>query len=505
MRGWIAQTVAMVFAAWLIAGCESRVKGLDSSSPNPSPLRPVINAPEAIRKAAEAVVRIGLLGTSSGTGAFIKHDSKTYLVTNFHVLGRKNCPKEGCYIRLAFHYEQGKARQLHNVFVSPRWISPDLDAAIYAAYQVDPSTGLNTAFPFDPPFALTLRPLSVQSLQEKAVHVLGHPYGCLKEVSSGVVSGTQGRDWFIASTLSFPGNSGSPILDSEGYMIGLAHHAAPAAFGVAATVGTSGEAIARMLQSTNSHTDLLFSTHDLLTPGQVVDRQAAFRLAKEPRAKVVGEGHRTVLSLLSSACEHGLTQKRFDSPEAIDRALSPCSSALNWISCGPSEPGLEFLTCPMGTDKTEWQSRFKRAARRAHLLSRPGVYDWLTFYPAHLEDSPMAAGLAASKNLAEFVDEHKPSLTFELAYYILLFAPFGSVDDYRGVSVLGYVQNYRNRTHYPFHYDWIFASHRELFRSEKIRANDFVNELNLMLKDKNLPPPLRQKIKALAYDLGWLS
>jgi serine protease Do len=62
------------------------------------------------------------------------------------------------------------------------------------------------------------------------VVALGHPWGIVGAAASGVVIGIgswwpeaprAGREWIVASMRLRPGNSGGPLLDSEGRLVGM--------------------------------------------------------------------------------------------------------------------------------------------------------------------------------------------------------------------------------------------------------------------------------------------
>lgn len=502
---WLRILIGL-FAAWLVTGCESRVRSLDAAEPSTLPLRPLLSAPAAVRDASRAVVKIGLLGDGSGTGTFVKHGGAAWLLTNYHVLGRANVLRDkGAFVNLAFDYEQGKRARVVTVLLRPHRVSSELDAAVFRVFDVDAATGRATT-PFTPPHSLELRPVTADELIDKQLFVVGHPQGRLKKWSEGFGVGSQGN-WFSSSNYSLPGNSGSPFLDGDGLVVGEVHRAPVGFRGVVpdSTVGTSGAALHRLLTSRSDGLDLLRSAGDAFPWEEIGERQAAFRLARVPNARITGEGERPILSLLARACDAGLVETRFSSAEAVDQALEPCAAALNWISCGPREPGLEFLKCPDSAEKEAWHDRFRKAALRARQLSRPGVYNWLTYYPAFLERDQEEKARVASANLTEFIRDFSPPLSFELAYYQLLFLPVGAAEAYRGVSLMSFALDYTRRNHYAFHYDWILATHRELYHARRLSAEAFVGVLNRMLGDPQLPMSVRLRIEALAYERGWLA
>ena len=64
-------------------------------------LKHIEAAPEVVREAAKAVVRIN----NNATAFFVSNDG--LLLTNNHVLGELDCALEGCSVRLDFDYQKG--------------------------------------------------------------------------------------------------------------------------------------------------------------------------------------------------------------------------------------------------------------------------------------------------------------------------------------------------------------------------------------------------------------
>jgi S1-C subfamily serine protease len=170
------------------------------------------NIPEIVKRAKPAVVEIVALDKKGstrkfGTGFFISSDGQ--LVTNYHVV-------DGASSLLAIDY-------LGTRFpLEPVKYDPGRDLALLKC-QVK-----------EVPF-LKLRESDYYHPNEIAegekVIVIGNPSGFFGTVSEGIVSGFRKRSWDvllmqITAPIS-PGSSGSPVLDENGEIVGIATLTSP--------------------------------------------------------------------------------------------------------------------------------------------------------------------------------------------------------------------------------------------------------------------------------------
>ena len=183
-----------------------------------SAFKDVDSAPAAIKKSAAAVFRIRT-ANAYGTGSFISSDG--LILTNNHVAGIDVCALEGCYASLAIdHQRHSPVTDPVDVFLEPLNVNIGLDMAVLRAWRVG-ATGTKLV-KLESPDYLTFEPRQAAELTGSKVFVVGHPEGRLKKWTTGEVADADGL-WFRASAFSLPGNSGSPILNEGGHIVGLLH------------------------------------------------------------------------------------------------------------------------------------------------------------------------------------------------------------------------------------------------------------------------------------------
>jgi len=441
-------TSFLLAAAITATGC-SKSDSAPSDIPEFSAFKDISDAPEKIRTAAQAVVRIQT-GDSYATGSFISGDG--LLLTNNHVLGVDVCPREGCYARITWMHQRHEAiTQPVTVFFVPQHIDVGLDVAVMQAYQ---DSGKSAKL--QSPQFLQVVSHDAPSLVGLHVNVVGHPEGHLKKWTSGDVAQTFGT-WFESTAFILPGNSGSPMLDDEGNVVGLLHRGPTSQDLVTRTdinvysIGTASAPIldamkAPLPEATRSMAAA--ATADDIVAHQIVyyNAHVATVMVQDPAtsagAALPAPTEHDMLSLLGAACEVGLARTDYESPEDLAAALQPCSDALTWIDCQSSN-ATPPRVCPTGAEQTAWATRFKSTFDHYRKLNRQLYLDMVSYAPGALETGAQASTVSHDE-LQQAVADAKPPLDFNLALY---FAIYG-IDSYNGVSIRDFVKNYTKVPHY---------------------------------------------------------
>ncbi len=168
---------------------------------------------EVAKDAREALVRV--VSRGHGVGSGVIWDSRGVIVTNAHVV-----EDEGVSVVTSAGDE-----------VDARVVHRDVQADV-AVLKVD-AAGLSAAPVGDP-----------ESLRAgEMVFALGYPWGIAAAVTAGVVIGvgdqeevyvgTKGRPWLTVNMRLRPGNSGGPVIDSRGRVVGLSTVMAGSQIGLA--------------------------------------------------------------------------------------------------------------------------------------------------------------------------------------------------------------------------------------------------------------------------------
>jgi hypothetical protein len=195
------------------------------------PLKLVADAPPPIAKAARAVVNIEMQ-MGAGTGFFISADG--LLLTNHHVVGPDECPTNGCFLVLRQNWNGKEAGAAATYFVTPEFTVPELDTAVLQVWAAPPlDRSAQATEKLSTPDFLT--PASDTRTGE-ALTVVGHAFAGIQRWSTGILHLVRG-DWRAAEILVVPGMSGSPVVNSDGRVVGIAHRSS-----------TDGEAVLDLAQ-----------------------------------------------------------------------------------------------------------------------------------------------------------------------------------------------------------------------------------------------------------------
>jgi V8-like Glu-specific endopeptidase len=478
-------------AAGLVA-CSSAPPG-----PNLPSFRDVSEAPAAIQTAARAVVRIGTAG-EFGTGSFISPTG--VLLTNNHILGVSLCPREGCYAQLTFMHQRGSPPQdPETVFVVPIAVDVGLDIAAVQAY---PSPG---AAPLSTPDYLTLDARAAASLQGTHIHVVGHPEGKLKKWSEGQVVDVDGS-WIYSDAFALPGNSGSPLLDDNGHMVGILHRG-PSAQDMETSDGldeyligsASGPVVAALKAPLPPS---LVSVTSPATDADVLANEVVYlnaHVADVP-SPTASNTTSTVLSILGTACDAGLARQDYASPEDLGSALTPCTQAELWIDCRGDAPSTStspaFKVCPPDADA--WSARYANVNAHWRALNGELSLDEVSFAPAYLALSVSAAQTVGSETLQAAVTAAKPILDFSIANYLAAF----NIDSYRGEDLLAFVRGYASFPDYALFGDHLVNTALWLDTDGVMTGPDAVSFLHTLAGDGAIELGTKLLIEDVLYESG---
>jgi hypothetical protein len=423
-------------SAALAIGCSSPSNDLQQFSAFKDPA----DAPAPIRTAARAVVRIAT-AAALGTGSFISVDG--VLLTNNHVLGIPVCPREGCYATIARAHERNGSHASETVFLVPLNVNAGLDMAVLQAYSVD-GPGQHTRKLVTPDF-LSFLPRDARALVDSQVYIVGHPEGTLKKWTTGQAIDSSGT-WFWSTAFVLPGNSGSPILNDAGQIVGLLHRGPTSEDLITHngvneySIGTASGALVAAMKDPLPPTVL--SVLAASTDADVLDHQLVYLNAQVSTANV-NNSAKPILSILADACDKALARTDYVSPEDLSAALSPCDDAAGWIECR-SDLGAGVGGCPTPSESALWRGRWQAEVDHWRAFNGELVLSADTFGRARLEQSELAGRQAGATALQQVLATAGPPLDFSLAYYL---AAFG-VDAYGGQQASSYVMGYASVPHY---------------------------------------------------------
>ncbi|MBN1961023.1 MAG: trypsin-like peptidase domain-containing protein [Deltaproteobacteria bacterium] len=445
-------------------------------------------APVKIQNAAKAVVRIETK-INYGTGSFISDSG--LLLTNDHVLGGSVCAIEGCWVKLSFNYQIDMPfQQPIFAYAVPVSVDAILDMAIVQIFENPTGPKLKTSNYLD------INSRNLASLLGTHVTVVGHPKGRLKKWSDGFVYNIYG-DWFYSTGYALPGDSGSPVLDDNGKIVGLLHRSANSLDIITSEginvffVGTASESLlnARDIPQLSSLISVAESTtNDSALTNNLIYLNAGISTV------LIDTSFENLLSLLAQACDIALAHSKYLSIDEFDIAIKPCKNAFAWIECRADVETTPYgKECP--TDVDAWRSRFMTIANNK--ITTNNLFD-LYFYTdavIRLEQSVTEGKEAARQNLEQVLVITNPTINYFLTSYLAYY----EINSYAGIDIIDYVQNYKNVLHYKQQASTIALTAQWLYQHSKISSNVFFSLLSDLHKDNQVSVGDKLFIEELEY------
>jgi hypothetical protein len=304
----------------------------------------------------------------------------------------------------------------------------------------------------------------------------------------------------VTTAFALPGNSGSPILDAQGRLVGIDHRG-PASIDLVAahsvadySVGTASAPLLAALEAPLPAT--MRSVTDPVTREQVVALHRLYLGAHVADAMVDGKPT-SVFSILAGACDEALAKGVWRSPEEFTDVMSPCSQAHEWFACQPSETPQPWKVCPTDKSKADWTARFEAlfAARRA--LNGELLPTLITTYLAELEPTE-GAGIEAAASHLRALDAERPPVDFSLAYYYAAW----NVDTLGGKSIADIIKNYARRPHYELEATAIMNAATWLAHYGRMTPDELVSLLRALSADDAIPLGAKLSIDEYRWLIG---
>jgi hypothetical protein len=341
------------------------------------------------------------------------------------------------------------------------------------------------------------------SLLGTHVTIVGHPEGNLKKWTDGEVANTAGK-WFQATAFVLPGDSGSPVLDDNGKIVGLIHRG-PASLDLFTTNSANVSAICTasapiMTAMSAPLPATMISVAAPTTTAKFLDNNLLYLNAKV--TSITADGVPTTpLELLGTACDAALARQDFTSPDDMGNAFSPCYDAQIWIECrSDASPVAYGVVCPTGSAATAWYNRFKAINQRwIDMTGQPDYYS-VSFAVARLQSS-MNYGLSAGAvELQKVINATAPVLDLSLAQYMATF----NLPTYNSVTIRDYLVNYRNVLHYELNDDSIAYGAGWLYYHGRLPKSDMLSLLTGLYNDPDVSLGTKLAIENMKYDFDAL-
>lgn len=496
----------VVFSLALLASCgkSEKTKVIQADLSQFSDFKDLDSAPEVLKKASLAVVKIALPHGAVGTGSFISPSGK--LLTNNHVAGSDVCAKEGCYLLLSFGLQRGSAKATYKrVFAEPLQVLPNMDTAVLQIYETD-SEGKKLGTLNTPEF-LEFASESAKSLVGKVTHLIGHPNGYLKKISSGVVTQAVGL-WFYSNLTSLPGNSGSPTLNEDGKIVGILHRSSGGSQSTLTAKGfnsysvhSPSEEILKSLSqglSADASSLLLASGTNPASAADVVKRADVY-LNSGIAEVTIGDSKMLVMDILGAQCSTNLEQTAVDSLDTLDTLLYPCYQALDFMNCNSASNDWHFKSCPKASEKSTWLARFAAIAQKKEKFNGSVELFWLIAAPGLLESSSRLETKVSRDLLQKHLNEKKPAMSFDLAYYQFDYEVKGS-----GVDPVEFVKNYAVQPGYQHQYPTILRCLNAMRSADVLTDEELATRYADLMQDPNISLSAKMMFELAAFRKGFV-
>jgi V8-like Glu-specific endopeptidase len=453
------------------------------------------SAPTAIQTASLAVVRIHTAGEYA-TGSFISPTG--LLLTNNHVLGDSVCPVEGCSVQLSFNFQRGQTFvPFSTAYAVPVAVDVGLDMAVVQLHvSTASSPNLST------PNFLNIVAHDPSSLVGSRITIVGHPESRLKKWTSGEVVDAAGN-WFSSTAYILPGDSGSPVLDDGGNLVGIIHRA-PTGEDLISNDGVNVMAIGTAsapLQTAMAVTTLpaaMISVVTSTTADAVVGSDFVYLNGGVTTANVNGVPT-DVLSLLGAACDAALARTDFASPDDLTAAQQPCNDALTWIECRSDETPASYGTVCPTQDAALWTGRFQKMNDLWVAMNGNTDLTPLAFGVAQLAPSKAEGTAEGSIGLqAALAAVGNPALDFSLANYMAAF----EVTSYAGADTLGWLRGYRQVPGYQDYGTSIASAYLWWWDNGVVDEDEALAALKALIQDPNVSISAKLYADQVLYEEG---
>lgn len=476
----------------------------------------ISTAAKPIQETAKTVVRIAV-GDGQGTGFFVSHElaKNPLLVTNNHVIGSKNCTKEGCYATLDFDFQRGGAWKAgQEVYLKPRVNIGELDVNAFEVFEIDGKGKVGKAFVA--PHSSKLVTTTAKEDKAAQLTVIGHPEGGLKKWAGGKCTQIQG-DWRKSNHCCLGGNSGSPVVNEKGEVTGVLHRGNDIG-----TEMTSLDAVRHVTYISTStivkrfmdaqlggkEDKTLKNWTSLGKNGETEDEDAGIEemltflhSRRIPQLVIEKDEKLPVTTLLLIACQEEV--KDLAQSEDPDMEYPVCRAVFQWLNCNEPKKDAYYKSCPAKKEREAFLAVFKEIAEDMSLRNQEPEF-WVTDAPAAFEPSKEKAAKVKLAGYRELYKDEKAPLSLHIAGNIAAVALKKEELVFKEEDTAKSILDYAKREHFDTFFEEIIKGTFGLLAHSLVEKDAFHKQIESLLKDKKLPVPMKLQVETDAFELGEL-
>lgn len=481
-------------------------------------LQNIENAPAKIKKASAAVFRF-----EGGTGSFVKYKDKIYIMTNNHVLGYKHCARKGCFASAYFNYEKGKTFSKKKLFVTPVAASDDVDVSFFSFKEVTKegefaAVNPNLFLSFSPE---TLSPAGTE------VFPIGHPRTSIKKFSAGKIVKYE-KGYMYVDALTLPGNSGSPIVNANGDIVGIHHSSSKK------NDGFTRDGLLYIGRASSSDSLINVLEEGLASPQTVqakfwdADQKTSFNNARRfsgiyQKALTIPKLSNNVdfFEALYSDCKKSLDLDTTHAGKFV-KSHTSCTIAKSWISCRPdnSESSVKYVMastlsdshpdfegykgyCPDLSMKKKWAGLFLKIGDKYRSFHGRDPLIWTVDALTSLVKDEKKSSILAAKNIENEINDAPESLSFTDLYRISKYAntsKTSKTSKVAGIDIKAKMLEYSKTPNYQYELSLIAKSISELYTNKVIDKEAFDETIKSILKEDQLSLNAKLAVEKIAFE-----
>jgi hypothetical protein len=297
-----------------------------------------------------------------------------------------------------------------------------------------------------------------------------------------------------------PGNSGSPLLDDDGHIVGIVHRG-PTAQDLVSDDGVDeysiGTASSALIAAMAAPLPVAMRSVAASTTDDDVLQFAQVYLNAQVKEAVVDGASKPVLTSLAAACDAGLARDDYESPEDLTSALAPCTQAEAWIDCR-TDSGATFAVCPDDVDA--WRQRFQSVFDRWQALNGMLELDEVSFAQELLASSTADGRAAGTQGLNAALAAASPPLDFGIANYLAAF----DVPAYHGKDIVDFVRGYASVPGYGIQATDIASAAVWFSNYDTLQSPQTLSVLRALSSDPNVDLAGKLYIEQVLYRSGAL-